>query len=96
MKIEIYNPLNAQLNPIYQLLALLEAHHILHVSRMRVKVIRAALLNVKDISTLRRANLWDFFGVWKKCIAPHVLGQGAEEDGLLKGYLSLEMKVMQL
>ena len=34
----IFNPLNAQLNPIYHLLALLGAHHILHVSRIRVKV----------------------------------------------------------
>ena len=31
------NPLNAQLNPIYHLLALLGAHLILHVSRIRVK-----------------------------------------------------------
>jgi len=30
------NPLNAELNPIYHLLALLGAHHILHVSRIRV------------------------------------------------------------
>jgi len=33
----VYNPLNAELNPICHLLALLEAHHILHVSRVRVK-----------------------------------------------------------
>jgi len=31
-----FNPLNAELNPICHLLALLEAHHILHVSRIRV------------------------------------------------------------
>ena len=31
------NPLNAELNPICHLLALLGAHHILHVSRKRVK-----------------------------------------------------------
>ena len=31
------NPLNAELNPICHLLALLGAHHILHVSRLRVK-----------------------------------------------------------
>jgi len=31
------NPLNAELNPICYLLALLEAHHFLHVSRIRVK-----------------------------------------------------------
>jgi len=31
-----FNPLNDELNPICHLLALLRAHHILHVSRMRV------------------------------------------------------------
>ena len=31
------NPLNAELNPICHLLALLGAHHILHVSRIRVE-----------------------------------------------------------
>ena len=31
------NPLNPELNPICYLLALLEAHHFLHVSRIRVK-----------------------------------------------------------
>jgi len=30
------NPLNAELNPICHLLTLLGAHHILHVSRIRV------------------------------------------------------------
>jgi len=30
------NPLNAELNPICYLLALLGAHHFLHVSRIRV------------------------------------------------------------
>ena len=33
------NPLNAQLNPICHLLALLGTHHILHVSRIRVNVL---------------------------------------------------------
>jgi len=32
-----FNPLNADLNPICCLLALLGAHHFLHVSRIRVK-----------------------------------------------------------
>jgi len=32
-----FNPLNAELNPICYLLALLEAHYIFHVSRIRVK-----------------------------------------------------------
>ena len=30
------NPLNAELNPIYHLLALLGAHHIFHISVLRV------------------------------------------------------------
>jgi len=34
---EIFKPLNAELNPICHLLALLGAHHILHISRIRVK-----------------------------------------------------------
>jgi hypothetical protein len=29
------NPINAELNPTCRLLALLEAHHILHVSKIR-------------------------------------------------------------
>jgi len=35
--VEQVNPLNAELNPICYLLALLGAHHFLHVSRIRVK-----------------------------------------------------------
>jgi hypothetical protein len=31
------NPLNAELNPICHLLALVGTHHILHISRIRVK-----------------------------------------------------------
>ena len=30
------NPLNAELNPICYLLALLEVHHFIHISRIRV------------------------------------------------------------
>ena len=32
-----FNPLNAELNPVRHLLALVEARHIVHVSRIRVK-----------------------------------------------------------
>jgi hypothetical protein len=32
-----FKGLNTELNPICHLLALLEAHHILHISRIRVK-----------------------------------------------------------
>jgi hypothetical protein len=40
-----FNPLNAELNPICLLLALLGAHHILHIGRIRVnqKYVRSLL-----------------------------------------------------
>ena len=40
------NPLNAELNAICHLLALLGAHHILHVGRIRVKIHRIIILPV--------------------------------------------------
>ena len=36
MKKKCFNSLNPELNPISHLLALLGAHHILHISRIRV------------------------------------------------------------
>jgi len=51
----VFNPLNAELNPICYLLALLGAHHFLHVSRIRVKslILRLLILYIYDISSLR-------------------------------------------
>jgi len=40
----VFNPLNAELNPISYLLALLGAHHFLHVSRISVKSLNLRLL----------------------------------------------------
>ena len=40
----LVNPLNPELNPICYLLALLGAHHFLHVSRIRVKSLTFRLL----------------------------------------------------
>ena len=40
-----FNPLNAKLNPAYHFLALLGAHHILHVSRIKVKVRHYVVVN---------------------------------------------------
>ena len=40
----VINTLNAELNPICYLLALLGAHHFLHVSRIRVKSLTLRLL----------------------------------------------------
>ena len=42
--VQSFNPLNAELNPICYLLALLGAHHFLHVSRIRVKLLTFRLL----------------------------------------------------
>ena len=39
LRIIYFNPLNAELNPIRHLLALAEAHHILHVSKIRVNIL---------------------------------------------------------
>ena len=39
-----FNPLNPELNPICYILALLRAHHFLHVSRIRVKSLTFRLL----------------------------------------------------
>ena len=53
-----FNPLNAELNPICYLLALL-AHHFLHVSRIRIKSLTLRLLMsyiyiyIYDISSLK-------------------------------------------
>ena len=40
----LINPLNPELNPICYLLALLGAHHFVHVSRIRVKLLTFRLL----------------------------------------------------
>ena len=39
-----FNPLSHELNPICYLLVLLGAHHFLHVSRLRVKLLTFRLL----------------------------------------------------
>ena len=41
---KLINPLNAELNPICYLLALLRAHHFLHISKIRVKSLILRLL----------------------------------------------------
>ena len=45
-----FNPLNAELNPIRHLLALVGARHIVHVSRIRVNI---SLLSIQDSCVLR-------------------------------------------
>ena len=46
--------LNAELNPICHLLALLEAHHILHISRVRVKHINGDRNKLVQLSALQK------------------------------------------
>ena len=51
----LFNPLNAELNPICYLLALLGAHHFLHVSRIRVnKLVRTCKMAL--VTELRRSS----------------------------------------
>ena len=53
--VRFFNPLNAELNPICHLLALLGAHPILHVSRIRVKLAFTRRLDFKLVQfALRR------------------------------------------
>jgi len=53
----MFNPLNAELNPICYLLALL-AHHFLHVSRIRVKLLTLRVL--MSYTGWNRRNVPDF------------------------------------
>ena len=46
-----FNPLNTKLNPICHLLALVGAHHILHVSRIGVKGMKEICPNTIHVST---------------------------------------------
>jgi len=45
----IFNPLNAELNPICHLLTLLGAHPIFHISRIRVNIIVKKVMSKKEI-----------------------------------------------
>ena len=49
-------PLNAELNPLCHLLALLGAHHILHVSRIRVKAVYASYVYIYPELPIMRRN----------------------------------------
>ena len=50
----MFNPLNAELNPICHLLALFGAHHILHVSRIRVKSLVLFNYVVRRVACLQK------------------------------------------
>jgi len=71
----LFNPLNEDLNPICHLLALLGAHHILHVSRIRVKWHFLALLGAHHILHVSRIRvkrlIYHSFTVHKKSVFEH-------------------------
>jgi len=58
----LINPLNTELNPICHLLALLGAHHIFHVSGLRVKILGPKLGEVMgDFRGLHNEELYDLY-----------------------------------
>jgi len=62
----ILSPLNAELNPICHLLALLGAHHILHVSRIRVNCLTCFERYAVHHQELKNCNcsLWFYIHLW--------------------------------
>ena len=52
------NPLNAKLNPICHLLALFGAHHILHVSRIRVEQ-ALFILSTEYVTQMKVTKIFD-------------------------------------
>jgi len=56
--IKIFSPLNAKLKPICHLLTLLGAHHILHVSRIRVNGVPVSLRTSDSIQNMNDAPKW--------------------------------------
>jgi hypothetical protein len=59
-----FNPLNAKLNPICHLLALLGAHHILHVSRIRVN---KTCIFSKDFRKIMKYQILGKSVEWEPC-----------------------------
>jgi len=58
------NPLNAQLNPICHLMALLGAHHIFHVSGLRVNETLLILQDLPLYVSQLLNQLTDFHTIW--------------------------------
>jgi hypothetical protein len=59
-----FNPLSAELNPICHLLALLGAHHILHVSRIRVNILAIFLLKEVLKMELFSETFYEYLQFW--------------------------------
>ena len=52
VQISFISPLNAELNPIHHLLALVGTRHIVHVSRIRVNTLNAELNPIRHLLAL--------------------------------------------
>jgi len=78
------NPLNAELNPICHLLALLGAHHIIHVGRIRFTVMFSFHFIPRNPKVMQTAFHTFFFFNFLTSINLHP-----------KMYLKLEAKIQQ-
>jgi len=58
------NPLNAELNPICHLLALVGAHHIFHVSEIRVNMRNKLSLQVTLVKQIFTFNIYNFYACY--------------------------------
>jgi len=68
----VFNPLNTELNPICHLLALLGAHHIIHVSRVRINYHYTALIYLLlSFLNLSCRGLWRY-GTMLSCSVPKI------------------------
>jgi len=76
MSQDTFNPLNAELNPICHLLALLGAHHILHISMERVKELRTNKEVTCMKSTPNAGTLSKFMVICKHLLIFHFVSFG--------------------
>jgi len=70
LKVTFFNPLNAQLNPICHLLALLGAHHIFHVSGLRVNLKTELYLKARIYKWGKIPNFETLWCVWTHLAHP--------------------------
>jgi len=79
----IFNPLHAELNLISHLLALLGAHHIFHVSGLRVKQQRAHLINFKNFCCDAEKCIW-----WTRSLPTEIWRRRLQIPSKLHGVIS--------
>ena len=67
-QVDVFNTVNAKLNPICHLLALVGAHHILHVSRIRVNRAKGTAFTNTHFSFLQKVMFsgvhWNAASIW--------------------------------